>query len=212
MIVIDVIVIIFLFTVFAVSHTFLASRKIKSRLAENLGDKIAFYRLFYNITSLLFFAAAYFIAPKPDVIVYDLQYPFDIITFALQVLSLVGLVWAAKPIDMKEFVGVSQIERFLKGGYNVDDLDEKQELKIIGAFKFVRHPIYLFSILFLGLRPTMDLFYLIMFICLVVYFYIGSVYEERKLVEMFGQDYIEYQNSVPRLIPIKFKRKSKNVI
>ena len=207
MIFLDVFIIIFLFILFAVSHTFLASRKIKSRLAEKLGAKIAFYRLFYTLSSTLIFAAVYFIAPKPDVIVYDLQYPYDIITFALQVLSLVGLLWAAKPINMKEFVGISQIERYLNGNYNVDDLDEKQELKITGAFKYVRHPIYLFSILFLGLRPTMNLFYFVMFICLVIYFYIGSIYEEKKLVEMFGDEYIKYQNNVPRLIPIKFNRK-----
>ncbi len=211
MIFIDVIEIVFLFALFAASHTFLASRKIKNRITQNLGNKIAFYRLFYNISSLLIFAAIYFIAPKPDMIVYDLQYPFDIITFALQVLSLIGLIWAAKPIDMKEFAGISQIERFIKGDYNINDLDEKQELKITGSFKLVRHPIYLFSILFLGLRPTMSLFYLVMFICLAAYFYIGSVYEERKLVEVFGHDYINYQKSVPRLIPIKLKRKSKSI-
>ncbi len=208
MILLDIIVIVFLFTLFAASHTFLASRKIKKRLAEKLGAKIAFYRLFYNVSSTLIFAAVYFISPKPDVIVYDLQYPYDIITFALQVLSLVGLIWAAKPVNMKEFVGISQIERYLNGNYNADDLDEKQELKIVGAFKFVRHPIYLFSILFLGLRPTMNLFYFVMFICLAIYFYIGSVYEEKKLVVMFGDEYIKYKKTVPRLIPIKFNRKS----
>lgn len=208
MIFLDVLIIIFLFTLFAVSHTFLASRKIKRRLAERLGPKIAFYRLFYTASSIIIFAAVYFIAPKPDVIVYDLQYPYDIITFALQVLSLIGLLWAAKPINMKEFIGTAQIERYLKGNYNSGDLDEKQELKIIGAFKYVRHPIYLFSILFLGLRPTMNLFYFIMFICLAIYFYIGSIYEEKKLAEMFGDEYVKYQNNVPRFIPIKFNRKS----
>lgn len=208
MIFLDVFIIVFLFTLFAVSHTFLASRKIKRRLAERLGPKIAFYRLFYTVSSIIIFAAVYFIAPKPDVIVYDLQYPYDIITFALQVLSLVGLLWAAKPINMKEFIGTAQIERYLKGNYNSGDLDEKQELKIIGAFKYMRHPIYLFSILFLGLRPTMNLFYFVMFICLAIYFYIGSIYEEKKLVEMFGDEYVNYQNNVPRFIPIKFNRKS----
>ncbi len=93
----------------------------------------------------------------------------------------------------------------MNGGYNVSDLDEKQTFKISGAFKFVRHPIYLFSILFLGFRPTMTVFYITMYLCIIAYFYIGSIYEERKLIEMFGDEYKEYQKRVPRIFPVKIK-------
>lgn len=205
MIFVDIVIIILLFTIFAFSHTWLASLKIKLAMVEKLGIKIAFYRLFYNSSSIIFFLSFYAIAPKPDVIVYDLRFPFDIITFALQVLSLVGLVWATRPIDLKEFAGIAQIERYMRGEYKVDELDEKQTLKIEGAFKFVRHPIYFFSILFLGFRPTMSLFYLVIFVCIIIYFYIGSIYEERKLVELFGDEYREYQKRVPGLFPFKVR-------
>ena len=205
MIVVNIFIIILLFALFAFSHSLLASNKIKKVIIEKLGVKIAFYRLFYNFSSLLFFIVFYATAPKPKVIIYDLQFPFDIITFALQVLSLIGLVWATGPIELKEFLGTAQVERYLRGEYKVEDLDEKQTLKIEGAFKFVRHPVYLFSILFLGFRPTMSLFYFVMFICIVVYFYAGSIYEERKLVEKFGDKYREYQKRVPRIFPLKIK-------
>jgi protein-S-isoprenylcysteine O-methyltransferase Ste14 len=201
MIYFDIVVIVFLFLLFALSHTWLASLKIKKSFTEKMGDKIAFYRLFYNLSSLLFFVFFYFLSPKPDVLVYDLHYPFDIVTFAIQVLAFIGLVWAASQTDLKEFVGISQVKRYLRGEYRIADLDEKQIFRKTGAFKLVRHPIYLFSILFLGFRPTMDLFYLVMFVCLVVYFYIGSIYEEKKLVEIFGDEYRSYQKAVPRLIP-----------
>jgi len=207
MIFVDVVIIILLFTTFAFSHTWLASLNIKRALVEKLGIKIAFYRLFYNISSIVLFLFFYALAPKPDVIVYDLRFPFDIITFVLQVLSLAGLWWATRPINLEEFAGTAQIGRYMRGEYKADELDEKQNLKIEGAFKLVRHPIYLFSILFLGFRPTMNLFYLVMFICVVIYFYIGSIYEERKLVELFGDEYKKYQTIVPRMIPIKFKTK-----
>jgi protein-S-isoprenylcysteine O-methyltransferase Ste14 len=206
MIGIDILIIILLFSLFAFSHTLLASRITKIALAEKLGIKIAFYRMFYNFSSLLLFIVFYAWAPKPNVIIYDLQFPFDIVTFALQVLSLIGLIWATRQIDLKEFLGIAQIERYLRGEYKVEDLDERQLLRIEGAFKIVRHPIYFFVILFLGLRPTMSLFYLVMFVCIVVYFYIGSIYEERKLVEIFGDDYKEYQLCVPRIFPLRIKR------
>jgi protein-S-isoprenylcysteine O-methyltransferase Ste14 len=33
------------------------------------------------------------------------------------------------------------------------------------------------------------------------YFYLGSIPEERKLLQEFGADYARYQQTVPRLIP-----------
>lgn len=203
MIALDILVIIFLFFLFAFTHTWLASRKLKKSLTEKIGNRIAFYRLFYNITSVMFFFVFYSLSPKPDVIIYDLQYPFDLITFALQVLSLIGLIWAARQIDLKEFFGIKQLERFWDNNYSLEDLDEKQELKTRGVFKLVRHPIYMFSILFLLFRPQMNLFYLTTFICIIIYFYAGSIFEEKKLVEVFGEQYKEYQKKVPRLFPIK---------
>jgi protein-S-isoprenylcysteine O-methyltransferase Ste14 len=207
MIILDIILIILLYSLFAISHSFLTLSKIKRAIAEKAGVKIAFYRLFYNISSIIFLLALYVIAPHPDIIIYDLQFPFDIITFVLQILSLWGLIWAGKSIDWEEFLGITQIKRYFRNEYNIEDLDEKPSLDVTGAFKFVRHPIYFFSILFLGLRPTMNLFYLIIFICTVFYFYIGSFYEEKKLIEIFGNEYIEYKRKVPRLFPITFFQK-----
>ncbi|KAF0142897.1 MAG: hypothetical protein FD122_163 [Stygiobacter sp.] len=203
MIALDILLIVLLFSLFAFSHTWLASRKLKTALVEKTGNKIAFYRMFYNVSSILFFLVFLAVAPKPDVIIYDLQFPFDIITFALQVLSLVGLIWAFSQFDSKEFLGISQIIRYFNGTYKAETLDEKQELKFDGAFKHSRHPVYLFSILFLGFRPQMSLFYLILFICSVVYFYVGSIYEEKKLVEVFGNEYREYQKRTPRIFPFR---------
>jgi len=162
--------------------------------------------LFYNASSVIIFLAFYSIAPKPDIILYDLPFPYDIITFALQFVSILGLYWASRGISPGEFIGISQVVRFIRNEYRADDLDEIQVLRIEGALKFVRHPIYLFSILFLGFRPTMNVFYLTMYICIIVYFYIGSVYEERKLIELFGNEYREYQREVPRIFPVKIMR------
>jgi protein-S-isoprenylcysteine O-methyltransferase Ste14 len=204
MIIFDIILITLLYSIFAVSHSFLALRRIKKTFTEKMGARIAFYRLFYNITSIIFLLALYIIAPHPDIIVYDLQFPFDIITFALQILSLFGLIWAGKSINWREFLGIAQITRYFRNEYIIDDLDERPVLNTTGAFKFVRHPIYFFSILFLGLRPTMNLFYLIVFICTIIYFYIGSFYEENKLIEIFGDEYAVYKESVSRIFPVLF--------
>lgn len=199
----DALIIFALFVLFGYSHSILASNKLKRKLIDKIGEKVAFYRIFYNIISLLTFYLVYKLSPKPGAVVYDLNYPWDIVILVLQILSLIGLIWAASAVNLWEFVGIAQIKRYYKDRYNVKELDERYELKKTGAFKYSRHPIYFFSILFLGLRPTMDFFYLIFFICLTSYFIIGSIYEEKKLVELFGDEYVKYQRETPWLAPLK---------
>lgn len=199
--VLDIFIIILLFFLFSASHSFLAAFDIKKRITEKVGPKIAFYRLFYNLSSILIFIAVYFLSPKPDVIIYDLQFPYDIIIFIVQFLGVVGFFWAGSYINLKEFLGISQIKRFFEGKYKVNDLDEYHELVIKGPFKYSRHPIYFFSIIILGARPTMDLFYLVFFICMLIYFYIGSMFEEKSLEKRYGSIYSDYKSKVPRLIP-----------
>jgi protein-S-isoprenylcysteine O-methyltransferase Ste14 len=200
----DIFLIVFLFFLFASSHSILAAFDVKKRITEKVGDKIAFYRLFYNITSLLIFVAVYFLSPKPNVVIYDLLFPYDLLIFSVQVLGIIGLFWAGSYINMKEFLGFSQIKRYLEGNYKVSDLDEYHELVVAGPFKYSRHPIYFFSIIILGFRSTMDLFYVVFFICMLIYFYVGSIYEEKSLEKRYGNSYTEYKTKVPRLFPNPF--------
>ncbi len=202
------IIILILFFLFAFSHSYLASNKIKTFIVKKYPKLIPFYRLIYNLIAIILFYLFLKYSPRSDLIVYDLNFPFDLLILISQFLSLLGLIWSTFYFDWKEFLGINQILRWKKGVYNLNDLDEKTKLRFDGPYKFSRHPIYLFSILFLLFRPTMSLFYLITFICIVIYFYIGSIYEEKKLLEKFGIEYVNYKEKVPRIFPINFKFKT----
>jgi len=203
---VDVFLIIILFALFGFIHSFLASNKVKQILVERYGNLIAFYRLFYVLSSLVLLYLIYQSFPKPRLIIYDMPQPFDLIILAPQLLSLVGFIWTFRYFSTQEFLGTRQVSRWFNNNYNIKDLDEKLTLKIEGPYKFCRHPLYLFSILFLCFRPEMDLFYLTALICIIAYSYIGSIFEEKKLVECFGNEYLDYQKAVPRIFPVKFKR------
>jgi len=209
MIVLDVFVIILLFAIFGFVHSYFASLNFKEQLAHSIGEKIGLYRIFYNLLSTILLVAVLVVMPKPDLLIYDLQFPYDIIILILQYASLYGLIYTAFKINGKEFLGISQLKRYLKNDYDVKQLDEKLELRKTGIFGFVRHPIYLFSILFLGLRPYMELFYFVLFLCITTYFFIGAYYEEKKLIKIFGDEYLEYKKNVPGIFPIKFTNKKK---
>lgn len=202
--VLDIFLIVLLFGIFGFLHTFLASNKIKKNIAERTGNKTAFYRLFYNAVSMITLITVIELSPKPDLIIYELRNPYDIIAFVLQVLSMLGIVWSFAYMDWGELSGAAQADRYFKGTYKIEEMDAKQEMITKGPYKISRHPLYLFFILFLAFRPYMDLFFLVIFICSVVYCFIGAHYEERKLIEKFGDEYIEYRNRTGKIFPVKF--------
>ena len=71
--------------------------------------------------------------------------------------------------------------------------------------KLVRHPLYLGTFTFIWglwlLFPTLSL--LIANFIITVYTLIGIRFEEKKLVELFGENYTRYQQSVPKILPFK---------
>ncbi len=203
----DILLIIFAFALFGLLHSYLASPGFKKKLAAEAGTYIAFYRIIYNLTAIFFFYLMYELLPRPDTIIYDLPTPWDFIILIPQFISLAGILWSLKYFSSMEFLGINQAIRWFKGEYKKEDLDERLTLRIEGPYKYSRHPLYLFTILFLLFRPVMDIFYLTFFLCIVAYFYIGSLYEEKKLIETFGEEYTVYRKSVPRIFPLKFSRR-----
>ena len=127
--ILDVLTILLLFIVFSLLHSILASEKIKTALAQKFGKLIAFYRLIYNIFSLLSLYLIYELSPKPPVIIYDLSQPFDLIVLIPQLSALAGIFWAFKYICAKEFIGISQIKRYFLRSYS-SELDEEMTLMI----------------------------------------------------------------------------------
>ncbi len=201
----EVITLIVLFALYGFIHSVLASEKVKIFFRKIFGKFIAFYRLGYNLFALIGLYFIWDLAPQPSLQIYQLSSPFDYLVLIPQFLALTGMIWCFKYISFKEFVGLNQFDRYLKNEISDSDLDEKYTLRIEGPYKYSRHPVYFFSIIFLMFRAEMSLFYLTMFISFTAYFYIGSYYEEKKLVRLFGDVYKDYQKKVPRIFPYRIK-------
>jgi len=70
-----------------------------------------------------------------------------------------------------------------------------------GCYRVVRHPLYLFSILFLLFNPVITTRWLILSALSSVYFIVGALIEERRLLAEHGEAYQIYQLTVPFMIP-----------
>jgi protein-S-isoprenylcysteine O-methyltransferase Ste14 len=101
---------------------------------------------------------------------------------------------AFKSYDTKAFLGLR-------------DLRAEDNFSTEGLLKIMRHPLYSASLLiiigYFLFHPT----YSSAISCslLILYILIGIQLEERKLIQQFGDQYIEYKKNTPMLIP-KFRK------
>jgi len=72
-----------------------------------------------------------------------------------------------------------------------------------GPYRWVRHPLYLFSLVFFWSFPDLTADRLLFNVLWTAWVFLGTVLEERDLVELFGQTYREYQRDVPMILPLR---------
>ncbi|MEM7231520.1 MAG: methanethiol S-methyltransferase [Planctomycetota bacterium] len=78
---------------------------------------------------------------------------------------------------------------------------EPLELRAPGAYKFVRHPLYVGWMIAFWATPTMTVGHLLFAGVLTLYMLVAIPIEERDLVAAHGKDYAEYRDRVPALVP-----------
>ena len=92
-----------------------------------------------------------------------------------------------------------------KTGLSIVFGEEREKPEVIrkGVFNVVRHPIYLSEILlYLGLLMlSISLAATVVWIIAIVFLHYISCYEERLLLERFGDEYEQYMREVPMWIP-----------
>jgi protein-S-isoprenylcysteine O-methyltransferase Ste14 len=119
--------------------------------------------------------------------------PWLYMTSTLQVFALVGIFLSFRQIDMLAFVGLRQLVN--------PEAERESELVNKGLYRFVRHPLYFFSMIILWLFPRMTDVGLAFVIASTLYFPLGTIPEEQKLLKIYGDQYRRYQGEVPRIIP-----------
>jgi hypothetical protein len=70
-------------------------------------------------------------------------------------------------------------------------------LVVFGLYRWVRHPLYSWGLVLIWLTPHMTVNRLALFGALSFYLYVGTFFEERRLVAEFGDDYLSLPRSPP---------------
>ncbi|MBE7551989.1 MAG: isoprenylcysteine carboxylmethyltransferase family protein [Anaerolineales bacterium] len=195
----SILILIIFFTAYAVLHSLLAALPVKNWAQRVFGAGVErWYRLVYNIIGGITLLPLFpLLAWLPTQTLYIVPAPWRWLMVGGQLLALAGLAVALLQTGLFHFLGLAQVvaERPAESG----------TLNLGGFYGWVRHPLYFFSLMFLWLTPIMTSNLLTAYFLFTLYFYLGSFFEERRLIAEFGSAYRDYQQRVPRLIPIRFR-------
>lgn len=178
---------------YGVLHSVLAGLSVKNFFRKKLGDKYKHYRLAYTLVafiSLVLVVWFQFSIQSTNIFTPDL------FTQSIGgITSVCGLMLMLICIK-KYFIGLSGLRSLLHE-------EVYTKLIISGVHRYVRHPLYLGTFLFLwGLLVVFPLASLLVSNTVItVYTLIGIKLEEKKLLLDFGEPYSIYQTKVPKLFP-----------
>jgi protein-S-isoprenylcysteine O-methyltransferase Ste14 len=99
-------------------------------------------------------------------------------------------------IDHFDLFGTRQVWLYFRGRMYSD-----RPFRVPLAYRFVRHPLYVGWMLLFWATPTMTLTHLLFAAMMSAYILIAIPFEERNLVEHFGDAYVKYRQNVGMLIP-----------
>ena len=207
------------FSLFALLHSIGAREPFKRALARWTSPKFVehFWRLVYcalSFATLYYGVAALHWTRHPDADVWLIVYP-DWLWRAITVFHLGSVVFtyvAFIQSDYLEFLGLKQAWQAILALFGfpmrstTSELFGTHRLVVKGVYGWVRHPMLVGGLLFLLTSgPSLNnLIYTGMY---AAYMLIGGYYEERRLVRVFGEDYLCYQAQVGAFFP-RLRRQS----
>jgi len=188
-------VIIFIsFAIYGALHTFLASSTAKDWARKQFGDAVVdkTYRLFFNFIGVItLLPVLYLVAWLPDAPLYSAPAFLRPFLLAGQVAAILILAAALNKTDALDFAGLRQLGEDAKAPPLITD----------GVYRWVRHPLYTGSMLFLWLIPDVSVNFFALNVAITLYFVIGAMFEERKLERYFGKTYTDYKARTPMFVP-----------
>lgn len=179
------------FCIFAAVHSLLALPTIKKAIIRQSQSRQWVYRLTYNLISLAMFGwvmASYRNTP----VLYVAPGVWSLVMYLVQGAALLMLIFCVRQTGAADFLGLPGKSYATPAG---------NRLVTGGCYRIVRHPLYLFSMLFLLFNPVVTCRWLILSALSPVYFVIGALIEERRLLLEYGEEYETYRKTVPFIIP-----------
>lgn len=133
----------------------------------------------------------------------SIQFEFDGMLYwlirALFFLGIIGFYITFRSLKPFDLFGIREIASHLKG-----KTPKGSTFKVRGMYRLVRHPLYFFCLLIIWSHVYVSTDRLLFNGLWTLWIIIGTFLEERDLIAAFGDEYRNYQRTVPMLIPYKW--------
>jgi protein-S-isoprenylcysteine O-methyltransferase Ste14 len=184
---------------FAVQHAIMARPEFKERWTKIVPRQIE-RSTFVLATIVILSLMMWQWRPMPGV-VWQVEGALAWVLYGLSGLGWATVLYATFLIDHFELFGLRQVVTYFQGKpYEAPHFVERS------LYKMVRHPLMTGFLMAFWFTPTMTYGHLFFAVMCTGYIMVGTRIEERDLVKMHGETYLDYRRRVPGMIP--FLRKS----
>jgi len=191
---ISVLIDVLLCGLFAVQHSVMARPGFKARWTKIVPKSVE-RSTYVLISSLLLILLVWQWRPLAGE-VWNFTGAGAVVLWALFGLGWATVLLATVNIGHFEPFGLTQVIRLLRGGE-----PPTIEFREPGLYKLVRHPIMLGFLIAFWAIPVMSVGHVLFAVLTTGYIMIGVMLEERDLVAMLGERYLDYKKRIPALIP-----------
>lgn len=190
---------------FGVVHSVLASRAAKRAAVRTIGERNrnGLYRGIYNGQALVTFGLlAAYIRHQPGRELYRIEGPLAYLMHAIQAGAVVYVVGATNRIGLQRISGLESFLAWLGVGPVPPEpeaqgpaLDDEGLRRAAGPFAWSRHPLNFAPLPIFWLWPRMSTNLLAFSTAATIYMVLGSLHEEVRLRQAYGDRYEAYINS-----------------
>jgi len=184
---------------FFLQHSGMTRRTFRRRLARVAPPH--YHGVVYTIASGIVLLALLLLWQRAPREVLTLHGPLRWLARAAFFACIAGIVWSSRSLGSFDTFGFRPVLYRLRG-----KALPAPRLIVRGPYRWVRHPIYLFSILMIWSTPDLTADRLLFNALWTVWILIGALLEERDLVAELGEAYRKYQREVPMLVPRRLPR------
>ncbi len=184
-----------LLALFAVPHSVMARPAFKRWWTRFVAEPIE--RSVYVLVSSLLVILLYWQWQPIGQEVWNVEAPAAVITLRVLFFAGFGLVlYASFLIDHFDLFGLRQVYLHLRG-----QPYQHRPFSTPSLYKMVRHPLYVGWIMTFWCTPAMTLGHLTFAVLATGYIFVAIIYEERDLIEVFGDQYQRYRLTTPMILP-----------
>lgn len=190
-----------LLSLFAIQHSVMARQWFKRAWTKIIPQPIE--RSTYVLLASLVLSLLFWQWRPMRAGIWDVQNPTGrIVLQGLFWMGWGGVLFSTYLVDHFSLFGLKQVYSYLKGLP-----DEPTPFKTPALYKVVRHPLYLGFIIAFWSAPRMTLGHLFFAAVCTAYIVLAIQFEERDLMEFYGDSYRKYRTQVSMLLPLRFGKK-----